>query len=140
MVAVSLKQKRNLIDGPGRRQLIRIMAGSLRRWHIPAQQAVVRGCTVIRPGIIDHAALGACGGGHSDVNPYRAEIPGLIAAVKAATVRRRVTPVDRVTCRKLRWWRANGRPHGLPERRAVRRRAALERRGVTCTAASPVLR
>lgn len=45
---------------------------------------------------------------------------------------------DRTTCRRLNWWRAHGRPHGLAERRAIRRRRALAARGVRCTRRGPV--
>lgn len=132
-------RERNLIDGPGRRRLVKIMADSLRRWHIPAQPGIVRGCTVVRPGVIDHAALGACGGGHSDVNPYRGEIPGIISDVRRRIGSGRITSVDRVTCRKLNAWRNAGRPRGGRwERNSVRRKRALTSRGVTCTARGPV--
>lgn len=131
-------REKNLIDGPGRQKLIRVMADSMARWDIPAQQAAVEGCTVARPGIIDHTALGACGGGHSDVSPFRGEIPGIIADVARQIRTGGITATDRVTCRKLNWWRNADRPRGKPLVNAVRRKQALTARGVTCRATGPV--
>jgi hypothetical protein len=64
----------------------------------------------------------------------------LIDAAKKVVAARSVTAIDRATCRKLQWWRAHGRPHGLAETRAIRRRKALTARGVLCTAHGPVRR
>lgn len=49
-----------------------------------------------------------------------------------------MTAVDKVTCRKLQWWRTHGRPHGKAETNAITRRQALASRHVTCTAKGPV--
>lgn len=38
-------------------------------YGIPLQRAVVRGSTVIRPGVISHSELGSIGGGHHDPGP-----------------------------------------------------------------------
>lgn len=133
-------RERNLIDGPGRAKLVQVMADSMRRWKIPARQGAIAGATVIRSGIVDHVTLGAGGGGHNDVNPYRAEIPGLIADVKREMAKGTITSTDRVTCRKLNSWRNAGRPRGGQwERNSVRRKRALTSRGVVCTARGPVL-
>lgn len=133
-------RERNLIDGAGREKLVQVMADSMRRWKIPARLGAVSGCTVTRSGILDHSALGACGGGHNDVNPYRGELPGLIADVKRAMARGTITVTDKVTCRKLNSWRKAGRPKGGQwERHSVRRKRALTSRGVVCTARGPVL-
>jgi hypothetical protein len=94
------------------------------------------GC-VFAPGITDHERL-ECGNSHWDVGrnfPWDV----FMRQVRAG-VANRATSVDRLTCRKLTWWRQNGRPYGLAERRAIRRRDALASRGVTCTAKGPVRR
>jgi hypothetical protein len=72
-----------LISGAGKAKLARVIADSTKRWSIPLQTGAVSGCTATRAGIIDHASLGPCGGGHVDVNPYRGELPGIITAAKA---------------------------------------------------------
>ena len=116
---------------PGMSKLARVVSDATRRWEIPLRQGRVSGCTVTRSGVIDHAALGDCGGNHGDIAPYStAQVIAAAQAVRARTAG--VTHTDRVTCRKLKWWRNNGRPHGLPEQRAIRRRKALESRGVSC--------
>ena len=33
---------------------------------VPVQRGLVSGCTIIRPGTVEHADLGGCGGGHHD--------------------------------------------------------------------------
>lgn len=121
-------------------------------WQIPNQLGAVSGCSVARGGIIDHAMLGLCGGGHHDLQPlYGSRISdntraaavkrlaAIIAAVRALDPKP-VTDVDRRTCAKLNAWRRRGRPAGHQVAVNVRRRQALERRGVTCTAAGPTRR
>ena len=62
-----------------------IAADAARRWEIPLQRGAVRGCTVARPGIVQHRDLGPCGGGHVDISPYPID-PVIAAARKAAGV------------------------------------------------------
>jgi hypothetical protein len=100
---------------------------------IPARRgATTSDCRPARPGIIDHATLRACGGGHTDIRPFPLE--PLIQATAAAGI----TNTDRATCRKLNYWRTHGRKPGKPLANAIRRRKALSARGVTCTANGPV--
>ena len=113
-----------------------IVSDATKRWGIPLQRGATSGCTVTRPGIVDHASLGDCGGNHGDIRPYL--VDQVISAALVARGRSNVTSVDRVTCRKLNWWRSHGRPAGLPERRAVKRRKALASRGVVCFRRGPV--
>lgn len=56
----------------GRRAVVALFRGWHHRWHLPYRLAVVtqNGCRVVRSGYIDHAHLGACGGGHPDVGGY----------------------------------------------------------------------
>lgn len=113
----------------------RVFADAARRWNIPIRRGTVTGCTASAPGIVDHATLGACGGGHHDIKPF--SLQPLIDATRSAAGGT-VTAADKVTCRKLNWWRAHGRPKGLAEQRAVHRRRALAARDVVCTATGPV--
>lgn len=119
------------VVGKGKARLLQLM----RRWHnvykIPYRHGKVSGCTIVRTGFVMHDDLGQCGGGHVDVLPY--EIDSLIREAAGGSV----TSVDKVTCRKLNWWRTNGRPHGPAENNAIRRLKALTKRGVTCTAHGP---
>lgn len=125
--------------GPaGLAKLARVISDSAKRWDIPIQRGAVSGCTVTRPGIVDHTTLRSCGGGHADITPY--SVDQVIAAVKAYRASTSITTTDRVTCRKINWWRAHGRHHGKPERNAIRRRNALAARGVTCISRGPVRR
>jgi hypothetical protein len=91
------------------------------------------GCA-FTPGITDHDHL-ECGNSHWDVGknfPWDVFLRQVRAGV--------ITAPDRITCRKLNWWRAHGRPHGKAEANAVRRKRALTARGVTCTATGPTRR
>lgn len=145
-VAISVEQintgrEANYAGTAGLAKLARVISDSTRRWEIPVQRGLVQGCRVVRPGIVDHAQLGACGGGHTDIIPF--STAAVIAAVRAhrahAAQAARVTAVDRRTCRKLTHWRQAGRPKGgLWEQRSVRRRRALDARMVKCTPAGPV--
>jgi peptidoglycan hydrolase-like protein with peptidoglycan-binding domain len=57
-----------------------VIDDAAKRWDIPLQEGLVRGCVVVRPGIVDHHSLGACGGGHFDITPY--SVPQVIAAAR----------------------------------------------------------
>jgi len=118
----------------GARKLKSVVQRIGRLSNIPMRVGAVSNCNVTRTGIITHWQGGRCSGGHIDIKPYAIE------RVVATFATKPVTSVDRITCRKLLWWRTHGRHHGLPERRAIRRRQALEKRGVTCTPSGPVRR
>jgi len=127
-----------LMEPRGYQAVGRQMARVGKLLGIPLRRGKVNGCTVVRSGIVMHRDFGACGGGHVDIAPYQLE-PIIQAAVRAGRAGQ-ITTTDRTTCRKLNWWRRAGRPHGEPETNAVRRRKALEARGVTCTSRGPVRR
>ncbi|HEX6020634.1 MAG TPA: N-acetylmuramoyl-L-alanine amidase [Solirubrobacter sp.] len=113
----------------------RLFAQCAKLAGIPVRSGKVTGSRIIRTGLITHQELGALGGGHTDPGPHwdRARQLYWIRYFAGG-----VSDTDRITCRKLNWWRTHGRPHGTPERNAVRRRHALTARGVTCTARGPV--
>jgi hypothetical protein len=126
--------------GACRRKVAHIIAGISKRWKIPLQRAIVRNCRVERSGVTDHRAGGACAGGHPDVGGFSVDPIIRLAHTYAGQVKHRYKPTstDRVTCRKLNWWRTHGRHHGKPERNAVRRKKALAKRGVVCTRRGPL--
>jgi hypothetical protein len=120
-----------------RATVVRLMRGWHARWGIPYRRGHVNAsCVPTRSGFLAHRDLGRCGGGHPDVGTF--DLDGLIR--EAASGAKPVTSTDRVTCRKLNWWRTHGRHHGRAEKNAVRRRSALARRHVVCTARGPVRR
>lgn len=132
------------VAAAGLAKLARVISDSTARWDIPLQTGAVSGCTVTRPGIVDHHTLGACGGGHFDITPFQtgAVIAAAIAYRRAHDARavgaRAQHVVDRRTCRRLNRWRRAGRPGGDQVAVNVRRRQALAKRGLVCTAAGPV--
>lgn len=132
------------VTGAGERKLLAVTRHIARRYSIPLRRGAVSNCRVVRSGIVEHEDLGACGGGHVDVasttyQRTRKEIPGWNTNPLIAKLELRVTSVDKVTCRKLNAWRQAGRPRGGKwEQNSVRRRRALDTRGVTCTPAGPV--
>lgn len=65
----------------GLQKIALVAHDAMARWHIPIQLGSVRGCTVTRPGLVDHLSLGTCGGGHHDISPYR--IAPVLAAIQA---------------------------------------------------------
>lgn len=141
------------VTGAGERKLLAVTRELGRRYRIPMQRGRIvfdADCdpTVVKEGIIEHADLGPCGGGHVDAastgfqRGARPEALGwriepLIAKAATSTA---IRPIDRTRCRKLTWWRRHGRPHGEPERRAVARRRALAGRRLTCTRAGKLTR
>lgn len=104
----------------------------MRRNGIPLRRVDPSGCTVQQAGWTDHDAL-ECGNDHHDVRPA---FPYDVFQKQLAGSTR--TAVDKVTCRKLNWWRAHGRPKGAAEVNAVRRRKALAARNVICSARGPL--
>jgi hypothetical protein len=124
------------VVGAGKDRLVSVVRHVARRYDIPLRRGAVDGdCRPTRSGLLEHSDAGRCGGGHIDVTLQPSDAASFIAQLAAGGA---VTATDRVTCRKLNWWRARGRPHGAPERNAIRRRQALARRGVRCTARGPV--
>lgn len=83
-----------LFTPSGLRKFARVASDSARRWHIPIRRGKTSGCRLVRSGFADHNDLGACGGGHFDVTPYRVET--LIAAV------RRYRSTQTLTARRCR--------------------------------------
>lgn len=114
----------------GYRRLGQVISDSARRWDIPLRRGAVRGCSVVRSGIVDHQQLGSCGGGHGDIAPY-----GVQPVIDAAIAARRGpgTAADRVLCRQLNAYRARRAVAGRKAlANAITRRKTLERRGLRC--------
>jgi hypothetical protein len=65
----------------GLAKLAMVLSDGADRWKIPVQRGRVVNCIPSTPGITDHASLGPCGGGHTDIRPY--SVPNVIAAVRA---------------------------------------------------------
>lgn len=79
----------------GKAKLAMVESDALARWGIPVQQGLVRDCLVVKPGIVDHASLGACGGGHHDIEPYSVpETVAAVAAFRAASMVLKLPPVS----------------------------------------------
>lgn len=77
---VNSTHEANLIDGKGRAFLVVKLDGISSRWDIPLRVAKVTGdCRVVAAGVTDHQSWGACGGGHVDISPFRAALPGIVA-------------------------------------------------------------
>lgn len=104
-----------------------------KRTHIPLRRGSTNGCAPGRSGFLQHRDFGICGGGHYDVEPFNAT--AIISALSRGG--KLVTATDKATCRKLNAWRNAGRPNA-GEANAVRRKAALTKRHVRCTARGPV--
>jgi hypothetical protein len=133
------------VSGPGKAKLLAVTRAIGKRYGIPMRRGLVSNCRPVRSGIVEHSELGACGGGHIDVTATGADADRRAAGwdtqplvAELARSSRPVTNTDRVTCRKINWWRTHGRHHGPAEANAIRRRQALEARNVRCTAAGPV--
>jgi hypothetical protein len=119
----------------GLARLAQVLSDSAGRWGIPLQRGAVAGCTVVRPGVVDHAQLGACGGGHGDIAPF--DVDAVIAAAAAhrrasapppspltAVERRIVAGLARPagTGHSRRWWCRRDRDQRTLLRSAARTR------------------
>ncbi len=135
IIATGLETREQWLNAPliKRGTLADIVRDRLRARGLPATRVDPDGCED-KLGVTDHDAL-ECGNNHTDVAP---SFPWDVFMRQLHDGPTAVTAVDRHTCRKLNWWRAHGRPHGLPERRAIRRRHTLTSRDVRCTRRGPV--
>jgi hypothetical protein len=141
-VAVSVEvtetgREASYLEGAGRARMIQLMRLAHRVYRLPYQHGQVNGCTVTRPGYVEHRDLGACGGGHFDDQPF--SIDPLIAAAKAADAAASVSKVDRLRCMRLNKWRAAGRPAKYAHP-AVLRKHTLIAHHVTCAPGQPAHR
>ena len=59
------------VKGKGERKLLSVTREIGRRYSIPMRRGLVRNCQPVRSGIVTHADLGACGGGHHDIGPFK---------------------------------------------------------------------
>jgi hypothetical protein len=132
---INTGSERPLFTKTGLKKMARIVSDSARRWHIPIRAGKVRrGCLVVRSGVIDHRAFGACGGNHGDIYPF--STAPIIAAAKA----HRVSPAKR-RCDELRalrqrarWRKRTGRTPTWTKDRAKRARALKRALGAKAAA------
>ncbi len=127
-----------LLRSGGHAKVSRLVAGMAKRWGIPIRRGAVNNsnCTVTRSGIVDHVQLGKCGGNHSDINPYRGQIPKIIkTAAKVRTSSANDARKIAKWCRSLRITRAQVRDgRTTPQRRSRARslKTLLINRGAPC--------
>lgn len=132
---IATGRERTYLAPAGLAKLHSVSREVARRTSIPLRRGSASACAPGRSGFVQHADFGICGGGHSDVKPFNAN--AIIATLTAGG--KPVTATDRETCQKLNAWRKAGRPGGGAwERNSVRRKAALTKRHVRCTASGPV--
>jgi hypothetical protein len=112
---------------PGYAKLRSVMQEVSRRTGIPMRAGSVYPA---RSGIVQHKDGGLAWGGHFDITPFAKS--AVIAKVVAGSSSKRLTTTEKTWCRKLKWWRSHGRPHGQAEKNAVRRRVLLARHHARC--------
>jgi N-acetylmuramoyl-L-alanine amidase len=123
------------VTGAGRARLVSLLRRFHRVYKVPYRHGAVSGCSVTRTGYVMHRDLGACGGGHVDVAPYRIDDLIAEAARLDAAAALSIRAVDRDRCRKLVAWRKAGRPKGgLWEKHSVARKRLLRARRLSCSA------
>lgn len=109
----------------GREKVASIVAGISKRWNIPIRLGGTSGCSVTRSGVVDHQSLGACGGNHNDISPYRNEIRRIIDLASSKSATRTVSypnvrnfgPKKRKWCARLAVVRKNANATEWTERR-----------------------
>jgi hypothetical protein len=120
----------------GMRKLAAVQKEVSRRTGIPMRRGAIHNCVPTRSGIVQHKDYGICGGGHVDVSPFN--FNQIIAQTIALAGVKPITAQDKITCRKINYWRHHGRVHGRSQQLASSRKAALHKRHVTCTTHGPV--
>jgi hypothetical protein len=122
--------------GAGRAKVVSLVRGCAKRWHIPLQHGKVSGCSVVRPGVVEHADLGSCGGGHFDDNPYSIDdviaaargssssVPGGLHRPRTATERRECAALQfhRRKAHAARSWKVTSHAAALREKRDLAKR------------------
>lgn len=120
------------VHSGGIHRLAVLIAGAHRRWGIPFRRGAVSGCSVVAAGITDHQSLGACGGGHDDISPYRTMIATIIHAARVEYSR---TTVTARRCRELTSIRRSSTNHRWTAAKVARAQAlkkALGAKAATC--------
>lgn len=135
--------------GPGQAKLAKVVHDCAHRWNIPLRRGAVSGCSVTRAGVVDHATLGSCGGGHFDIGKFRAvDIDKTIR--NAGHGSKPISAGMRKRCSELNTLRRHSRAYHrhyhlkpvppLSAKRHARARAILageRRRGVVCKVGPP---
>lgn len=128
------------VGGTGERNLVRSVRKCASVFHIPLRRGAVSGCNVTRSGVVDHAALGSCGGGHVDVNPYGANcrrgstgrtsscVDRIVAVAKHGAPKP-ITTAQKKRCAELNRIRAYSKKHDLTP--ALLKRAQAIKTGET---------
>lgn len=119
---------RNYIDGPGLSKLATIVSDAAKRWGIPLQVGKVVNCVPVRKGILTHAMLGACGGGHVDIAPFPEGLGQVITAAKKVRAGSSKQAAARGrTCNQLRYHRVKARAAGWTPERVARVKVLKDR-------------
>lgn len=127
---VSTGRPGDWLTARGRQRAARLLTAIGRRWDIPLRRGAARGCVITRTGIVQHADLGACGGGHSDIVPFSTG-----RLILDARAHRRVTSTTTRRCNELAAIRRSIRAHTSTPAQRDRARAlkgALGQRATTC--------
>lgn len=144
MIDTATRADGSYADGAGLAKLGKVFREVHRRYpSIAAQRGATSGCSVTRSGIVDHATLGSCGGGHVDITPWN-QAGGLDRIARSLLTPQPVaiTASRRATCRKLHAFlirRSQLRRHGKhpgPKSSAAAHVAsrAFDRQHLRCTA------
>jgi hypothetical protein len=136
-------------SGPGARQLARVVHDCEARWHIPNRYGAVSGCVPTRSGVVQHADLGLCGGGHRDIEPFgRSQVARVIAS--AGSSPKPISAAQRKHCTELNTLRRrssayHAKYHLKPvkplsakdKKRAAAILAGEKKNGLSCRVGSP---
>lgn len=123
------------MDSAGYRKLRSVMLQVAARTGIPMRLGSTNGsCAPGRSGIIQHADLGVCGGGHHDIQPFDKKL--VFAIVSAGAVTKPASAHARKLCQELNGLRRVKQRSSAQASRAQKLKKALAQHYV-CTAGPP---
>lgn len=114
--------------------MAKVVHDCAQRWSIPLRRGAASGCAVTRAGVVDHATLGSCGGGHFDIGKFRAVDIDKTIRNAAGPSAPPITDRQRARCHELNTIRRRAARTGKwePKGRATAIRAAEKAHHLRC--------
>lgn len=104
----------------GYRKLGLVVSDAAKRWNIPLALGSARNCAPGRAGIISHAMLGPCGGGHVDINSHDNANHDELRKIIGYAIAARRASAPKLT-KKAKWSLRHAALHKIARKRSLTR-------------------